>query len=271
MATRAPEQYFVTFESNAAGGGTFTVKVQRHWAPLGADRLYNLARLGFYAGTRFYRVVDGWVVQWGVSNDPSVSAVYNYLNGVPGAVIADDPMPACGAGGCNRRGVLSFSAAYGQRADGTLYATNRTTELFINLVDNAAVLDPRGFAPVGEVVEGVGFGGGMAAVDALYAGYGEMADVRRSRGECTTACPGVNETLLYADGGPYLQAHFPLLSVAVTVSVWEAHPGARRSNAGWLAAGVVLAVLTMVAVAAAARRPSPTPPTPPHMRLPEPV
>jgi peptidyl-prolyl cis-trans isomerase A (cyclophilin A) len=142
----APDRYQVRFETSA---GVFVVDVTRAWAPRGADRLYNLVRQGFYDGTRFFRVVPGFVVQFGLSGDPAVAARWR------DARIADDPVTQS-----NARGTLTFATAG---------PNTRTTQLFINYADNRR-LNGMGFAPLGVVAEG------MDVVDRIYAGYGEAPD-----------------------------------------------------------------------------------------------
>ena len=142
----APATYQVRFETSA---GVFVVGVTRAWAPRGADRLYNLVHQGFFDGTRFFRVVPGFVVQFGLSGDPAVSARWR------DATIADDPVTQS-----NARGTLTFATAG---------PNSRTTQLFINYGDNRR-LNGMGFAPLGVVVEG------MDVVDRIYAGYGEAPD-----------------------------------------------------------------------------------------------
>jgi len=142
----APARYQVRFETSA---GVFVVDVTRAWAPRGADRLYNLVRQGFYDGTRFFRVVPGFVVQFGLSGDPAVSARWR------DATIADDPVAQS-----NARGTVTFA---------TGGPDTRTTQLFINYADNRR-LDGMGFSPVGVVALG------MDVVDRIYAGYGESPD-----------------------------------------------------------------------------------------------
>ena len=142
----APDRYQVRFETSA---GAFVVDVTRAWAPRGADRLYNLVRQGFFDGTRFFRVVPGFVVQFGLSGDPAVSARWG------DAPNADDPVAQS-----NARGTLTFA---------TGGPNTRTTQLFINYADNRR-LDGMGFAPLGLVVEG------MDVVDRIHAGYGEAPD-----------------------------------------------------------------------------------------------
>ena len=142
----APARYQVRFETSA---GVFVVDVTRAWAPRGADRLYELVRSGFYDGTRFFRVVPGFVVLFGLNGDPAVSARWR------DATIADDPVTQS-----NARGTLTFATAG---------PNTRTSQLFINYGDNRR-LDGMGFAPMGVVIEG------MDVVDRIYAGYGESPD-----------------------------------------------------------------------------------------------
>jgi peptidyl-prolyl cis-trans isomerase A (cyclophilin A) len=146
MRETAPERFQARFETSA---GVFVVDVTRAWAPRGADRFYNLVRHGFYDGVRFFRVVPGFVVQFGISGDPAVAARWR------DAVIPDDPVTQS-----NGRGTLTFATA----GPGT-----RTTQLFISYGDNRR-LDAMGFAPVGLVVEG------MDVVDRIFPGYGEAPD-----------------------------------------------------------------------------------------------
>src|SRR2546423_8208150 len=143
MGASAPGSFRVRFETS---GGPFVVEVTRTWAPHGADRLYNLVRHGFYDGARFFRVVPGFVVQFGWWGRPAVSARWRP------ATIPDDPVTQH-----NGRGTLTFATAG---------PNTRTTQLFINYRDNRS-LDGMGFAPLGRVVEG------MDVVDHIYAGYGE--------------------------------------------------------------------------------------------------
>lgn len=167
----APDTFRVAFETNE---GRFLVEVARDWAPRGADRFYNLVRHGFYDGVRFFRVLEGFVVQFGISGDPDVSRAWK------GATLPDDPVRRS-----NTRGTLSFA---------TSGPNSRTTQLFINLGDNSR-LDAMGFSPVGEVVEG------MDVVESLYAGYGEGAP----RGD------GPDQDRIESEGNEYLRSEFPEL------------------------------------------------------------
>ncbi len=143
---KAPSHYDVSFKTTA---GTFVVAVTRSWSPRGADRFYNLVKHGFFTGAAFFRVVPGFVIQFGLSPNSAVDAAWS------GAKIKDDPVTQS-----NRAGYLSFASAG---------ANTRTTQIFINLGANAR-LDSMGFSPFGKVVSG------MDAVRKIYAGYGETPD-----------------------------------------------------------------------------------------------
>jgi cyclophilin family peptidyl-prolyl cis-trans isomerase len=129
--------------------GPVVIDVDRSLAPNGAKRFYELVKAKYFDGARFYRVVPGFVVQWGAASDPAVTKKWD-------VTITDDPVKAS-----NTRGTVAF-AATGQ-------PNSRTTHLFINLGDNGK-LDAMGFAPIGRVASG------MAAVERIYPGYGEEPD-----------------------------------------------------------------------------------------------
>jgi peptidyl-prolyl cis-trans isomerase A (cyclophilin A) len=139
----APNQFQVKFDTSK---GPFTVEVHRDWAPRGADRFYELVESKYYDDARFFRVVRGFVVQWGLAAAPEVSARWRDL------AIPDDAVKQS-----NLRGYLT----YAKKGPAT-----RTTQVFINLANNSR-LDSQGFAPFAKVIEG------MDIVDALYAGYGD--------------------------------------------------------------------------------------------------
>jgi peptidyl-prolyl cis-trans isomerase A (cyclophilin A) len=141
----APDSFRVTFETSR---GPFVVGCIRAWAPHGVDRFYQLVNGHFFDQTRFFRVVPGFVAQFGLSADPSGNAAW------------DAPIPDDSVRQSNKHGVLSF-ASQGPNT--------RTHQLFLNLADNAQ-LDGMGFPPICKVVEG------LSAVDALYSGYGEAPD-----------------------------------------------------------------------------------------------
>jgi peptidyl-prolyl cis-trans isomerase A (cyclophilin A) len=168
---QAPETYRAQFETSK---GNFTIEVSRERAPLGADRFYNLVKNGFYDGARFFRVLPGFVVQFGIPADPSVASAWR------AARIADDPVS-----GTNDRGSATFATAG---------PNTRTTQVFINLADNAN-LDTMGFAPFGRVTEG------MDVVGELYSGYGEGAPRGR----------GPDQGRIQTEGNAYLEKQFPKL------------------------------------------------------------
>ena len=140
----APAVYRVSFKTTK---GTFVVTVHRAWAPRGADRFYNLVRAHFFDGVTFFRVVKGFVVQFGISADPAVSRAWQ------NATIKDDPVKAS-----NTLGTITYADAG---------PDTRSTQVFVNLGNNAP-LDSRGFSPFGRVTSGMG------VVDRLYGGYGEQ-------------------------------------------------------------------------------------------------
>lgn len=141
----APDSFRVTFETSR---GSFVVQCIRAWAPHGVDRFYQLVNGHFFDQTRFFRVVPGFVAQFGLSADPSGNAAWE-------TPIPDDPVRES-----NKHGVLSF-ASQGPNT--------RSHQLFLNLADNTQ-LDGMGFPPIGRVVEG------LKVVDSLYSGYGEAPD-----------------------------------------------------------------------------------------------
>jgi len=143
---KAPDVYRINFDTSR---GPFVVEITRDQAPNGADRLYNLVKAKYYDGSRFYRVVSGFMVQWGAAADPKDSQHWD--QGIP-----DDPVKAT-----NARGAVTFAASS--------QPNSRTTHLFINFADNAR-LDQMGFAPVGKVVSG------MENIDQIYSGDGERPD-----------------------------------------------------------------------------------------------
>lgn len=145
LKDKAPDTYQVKFSTTK---GDFTVSVTRAWAPRGADRFYNLAKHHFFDNGSFFRVLKGFVAQFGLSAYPPVNAAWSK------ATIVDDPVTQT-----NKKGYLTFATAG---------PNTRTTQLFINLADNPR-LDGMGFAAFGEVTDG------MSVVDTLYADYGEGA------------------------------------------------------------------------------------------------
>jgi peptidyl-prolyl cis-trans isomerase A (cyclophilin A) len=142
----APATFRAAFETTA---GQFVVEVQRAWAPKGADRFYNLVKNGYYNNCRFFRVIPKFMVQFGINGDPRIQTAWRNAN------LTDDPVKQS-----NRRGTITFATAG---------PDSRTTQVFINLVDNG-FLDQQGFAPFGQVVTG------MEVVDKINSEYREQPD-----------------------------------------------------------------------------------------------
>jgi peptidyl-prolyl cis-trans isomerase A (cyclophilin A) len=171
FAQQSPDSFRVRFSTTK---GDFVIMVHRAWAPRGADRFYNLVRSGFYDGVRFFRVLPGFMAQFGIHGDTAVTAAWR------ARVIPDDPVLRT-----NGRGMMTYATA----GPGT-----RTTQIFVNFGDNNR-LDASGFAPFGQVVEG------MDVVDALFGGYGEGAPNGR----------GPDQYRLNVEGEKYLARQFPKL------------------------------------------------------------
>lgn len=179
LAAVGPDSFNVKFVTSR---GEFVLRVRRAWSPRGADRLYYLCGAHFYDGIVFYRVVAGFMAQFGAHGDPKVAAAW-FDRG-----IRDEPPKVS-----NTRGTLTFA----NRGPNT-----RSTQLFINYANNSQ-LDAMGFAPLGSVLSG------MAVVDSLYKGYGEGAP----RGT------GPDQGLIARQGNAYLHKAFPKLDSIVTARV----------------------------------------------------
>ena len=166
-----PAVFRVRFETSE---GDFVIEVHRDWAPGGAERFHRLVRDGYYDGVRFFRVISGFMAQFGIHGDPRVSALWRDRR------IPDDPVRQS-----NTRGMVTFATAG---------PNSRTTQVFINYGDNSR-LDGMGFSPFGRVVEG------MDVVDRLYSAYGEGAPRGR----------GPDQGRIQAEGNAYLERAFPEL------------------------------------------------------------
>jgi len=173
---RAPDQFRARFDTSK---GVFVIAVTREWAPLAADRFYNLVKNGFYNDSRFFRVLSGFMVQWGLHADGSVQSAWRTAN------LKDEP-----AKKSNTRGFVSFTRESSPNSSYTM--------IFINYKDNS-YLDADGFAPFGEVVSG------MDVADQLYSGYGRqnVPDQRR----------------IVRDGNAYLAAEYPMLDYVKTATI----------------------------------------------------
>src|SRR6266436_5707111 len=180
LKDKAPETYQVKFVTTR---GEFTVSVTRAWAPIGADRFYNLVKHHFYDNASFFRVVPSFVVQFGLSAYPPVSAAWESAN------IKDEPVV-----GSNKRGYLTYAKT--SRPD------TRSTQIFINLKDNAG-LDGQGFSPFGYVDAQ-----GMKVVDMLYDQYGDSA--------------GPDQDQISKQSKPYLDKGWPKLDSIKTATLMGA-------------------------------------------------
>ncbi len=147
--TPAPESFRVAFETTR---GTFVVEAIRAWSPHGVDRFHDLVNAGYFKDVAFFRVLPGFIAQFGMHGDPGVNRRW-----------ADNPIPDDPVAQSNKRGTIVFATAG---------PNTRGNQFFINFADNAS-LDGRGFSPFGRVVEGMG------VVDSIYAGYGEDPDQSR--------------------------------------------------------------------------------------------
>ena len=187
LRTKAPDVYEVKFVTTA---GDFGIKVTRAWAPNGADRFYNLVRHHFYDGAAFFRVLPGFMAQFGLNPYPEVSRAWDK------AIIKDDPVVQS-----NHRGFITYAMAG---------PNTRTTQVFINYGNNER-LDKDGFAPFGVVT------GGMEVVDKLYSGYGEGAPGGR----------GPDQGLIGNQGREYLEKMFPKLDTIKSASLVPTQPAGR--------------------------------------------
>ncbi len=199
MNQTAPEKYQVLFHTTA---GDFTVDVTRSWAPNGADRFYSLVKNGYYDGNRFFRVVPGFVVQWGLHGSKDVNLAWMDPKNEKAANIKDDPVKES-----NTRGRITFANAG---------PDTRSTQLFINLGNNDRLDDPakmRGavFAPFGEVT-----GEGMKIVDKLYNGYGEP--------------PANLQGAIIENGNAILDEYFPKLDGIITATIVEKQAAAEEAT-----------------------------------------
>jgi peptidyl-prolyl cis-trans isomerase A (cyclophilin A) len=176
LKAKAPDVFKVKMTT---GKGDVIIQVNRGWAPLGADRFYNLIRNGFYKDAAFFRVIPGFVAQFGIPARPDVAAVWDK------AKIPDDRVIES-----NKRGTLTFATAG---------PNTRTSQIFINFRDNVQ-LDAQGFAPFGQVIEG------MEIVDKFFSGYGEAPD----------------QGLITSQGKAYLDRNFPNLDRIVNAVIMPA-------------------------------------------------
>lgn len=181
QARRSPEVFRVRVETTS---GSFVIGVHRAWSPHGADRFYELVRDGYYDDSRFFRVVPGRWVQFGISGDPRTAAEWRHR------VIPDDPLIQH-----NTAGFVAFA---------NTGPNTRSTQVYINTGDNTRNDGQNGFAPFGQVVEG------METVEKLYGGYGEHAGGGMRAG---------HQDAMFAGGNAYLDREFPKLDKLIRASV----------------------------------------------------
>ncbi len=179
LKAKAPELFKAKFTTTK---GDFVVEVHRDWAPLGADRFYNLVKSGFFTDVAIFRVLPGFMAQFGISGNPKVAAAWMNAN------IKDDPVKES-----NTRGKITYAMGG---------PNTRTTQVFINFGNNAR-LDSAGFSPFGNVIEG------MEIVDQFYSGYGEGAPDGN----------GPAQGKVQSEGNAYLTKSFPLLDRIVTAKI----------------------------------------------------
>lgn len=187
LPAAAADSFLVRFSTSK---GDFDVMLRTHWAPLGVARVHEAVSAGYYDRARFFRSLRGFVVQFGIAADPAVTAEWRVRR------IPDDPVAQS-----NRRGTLVFAAGS---------EDTRTVQLFVNLRDNAR-LDSYGFAPLGEVVNG------MDVVSAIYTGYGEGPP----------SGTGPSQGAISREGEAMLARDFPLLDQIRTARIIRSWPGGR--------------------------------------------
>ena len=175
----APAKFKAKFKTTK---GDFTVEVTRAWAPLGADRFYNLVKIGYFTDIAFFRVISGFMVQFGIHGDPAISAKWR------AAAIKDDKVAQS-----NLKGYVTYAMAG---------PDTRTTQFFINYDDNAR-LDDSGFSPFGKVTEG------MNVVESIYSGYGEGAPNGM----------GPDQGRTQMQGNKYLKAEFPKMDYILSAEL----------------------------------------------------
>ncbi len=178
LNAKAPDVFDVKFTTSA---GDIVIEVHRAWAPIGADRFYNMAKNNFFDDASFFRVVPGFMAQFGIPASPRVSAAWMKAD------IKDDPVKQS-----NGPGFVSFA--------NTGTPNSRGTQVFISTGNNS-FLDSKMFAPFGKVTEG------MEVVRKLYGGYGEATTEKQGQ--------------IYAQGKAYLDKNYPKLDYIKSTTVTE--------------------------------------------------
>ncbi|MGH7696833.1 MAG: peptidylprolyl isomerase [Gemmatimonadaceae bacterium] len=180
LSAAAPASFRARFETSQ---GPFTVEVTRAWAPIGADRFYNLVRARFFDRQKFFRVRARFIAQFGLHPEPNVIMAWK------GRIMPDDS-----AHTSNKRGTLAYAML--------TTPNTRGTQIYINLADNSAQLDPQGFAPFGRILEGI------EVIDKLYAEYDERAGGGMRAG---------NQGPIEREGNAWFERNFPKLDSILTV------------------------------------------------------
>ena len=179
---KAPDVFRVKFETTA---GNFILEAHRDWAPHGVDRLYDLVRIRYYDDSRFFRVVPGRWVQFGINGDPKI-AQQQRQHTIPDDVLKQH----------NTRGYVAFS---------NTGPNTRSTQVYINLGDNSARNDVEaGFAPFGQIVEGTD------VVEKIYSGYGENSGGGMRAG---------HQAKMFEEGNAYLDREFPKLDKLIRATI----------------------------------------------------
>lgn len=184
LTETAPDKFSVKVDTTA---GEFTIDLTRAWAPNGVDRFYNLVSAGYYTDIAAFRVIDGFMAQFGIHGNPEINKIWQNTD------IPDDPAVT---GISNTEGYLTFA---------TRGPNTRTVQLFINFGNNA-MLDSQGFRPIGKVA-----GDGMKVVNSWYKGYGEGAPRGR----------GPDQGRMQAEGNSYLRQSFPELTYIKSITLVE--------------------------------------------------
>jgi peptidyl-prolyl cis-trans isomerase A (cyclophilin A) len=181
LSQAAPDSFRVDMETSR---GKVTLVARRAWAPHGVDRFYFLTKHHYYDSTYFFRVIENFVAQFGISGDPNVNAAWEHRR------IPDDSVRHS-----NTRGTISFAS------EGP---NTRTVQLFINLKDNPK-LDTYGggFPPIAEIVDG------LNVAESLYDGYGEGAP----------SGLGPRQDLIADQGNAYLRRYFPQLDLVIRATI----------------------------------------------------
>jgi len=178
--TKAPEKFTADVETSR---GMITMELTRAWAPNGVDHFYNLARAGYYDDSRFFRVIYGFIAQFGISKDPAAANVWG-SHTIPADTLVEH----------NVRGTISYAQ---------FKPTDRTTNVFINLRDNPN-LDTLKFVPIGRVIAG------MEVADSLFSGYGELPSSDPPLGD---------PKRLYGETNKYLDVKYPKLDKILKVTI----------------------------------------------------